>query len=304
VPFFDDREVLIGKYKHAAYKTCYWTEQKLRTGGRRGCYKTPFGINSHLCMQSTSFRGCNLGCVFCWRNVEERQHSHPLLDEPETIADGIIGQQTLMVKESLPRCVENYHNMAKILVCCKTAGGSATIAQLSDASGISRVKVKEALYDLKNGQVVKMQGNLCVLERSAFDSIHEESDAVKTVEARVASLKDIIRVHEEAIRPKHVAISYDGEPTMYRRIPDLVSEFRKRGISTFLVTNGTFPERIKEMRETCSLPTQLYVTVAAPDRETYLKVALPSSHFSQHQLSIGKGYTRRWECSENCSVAR
>ncbi len=79
-------------------------------------------------------------------------------------------------------------------------------------------------------------------------------------------------MHLEAAKPKHVAISYDGEPTMYSRLPELISEFRKRGISTFLVTNGTFPDRIKELQETGSLPTQLYVTMAAPDKETYLQV--------------------------------
>ena len=88
----------------------------------------------------------------------------------------------------------------------------------------------------------------------------------------VASKQDIVDVHVEAAKPKHVAISYDGEPTMYRRIGELIQEFRKRGISTFVVTNGTFPERIKELRETGNQPTQLYVTLAAPDKETYVRV--------------------------------
>ena len=50
------------------------------------------------------------------------------------------------------------------------------------------------------------------------------------------------------------------------------NEFRKREISTFVVTNGTFPERIKELQDSGNLPTQLYVTMAAPDKETYLRV--------------------------------
>ncbi|HXQ91558.1 MAG TPA: hypothetical protein VN739_01030, partial [Nitrososphaerales archaeon] len=76
---------MIGKYKHAAYKPCYWTEQSLRTGGRRQCYKHDFGIKSHQCIQSTSFRGCNIACSFCWRDVEGRQHSFQKLDEPVEI---------------------------------------------------------------------------------------------------------------------------------------------------------------------------------------------------------------------------
>ena len=73
-------------------------------------------------------------------------------------------------------------------------------------------------------------------------------------------------------RPNTSRYSYDGEPTMYRRIGELISEFRKREISTFVVTNGTFPERIREMNETGNLPTQLYVTLASPSKELYLKV--------------------------------
>ncbi|MDG7000583.1 MAG: radical SAM protein [Nitrososphaerota archaeon] len=92
------------------------------------------------------------------------------------------------------------------------------------------------------------------------------------VEKFVAARDDIINVHVEAAQPKHVAISYDGEPTMYSRLGELISEFRKRNISTFLVTNGTFPERVRKLKETGTLPTQLYVTMAAPDKETYLRV--------------------------------
>jgi wyosine [tRNA(Phe)-imidazoG37] synthetase (radical SAM superfamily) len=92
------------------------------------------------------------------------------------------------------------------------------------------------------------------------------------IEELVASRDDIINVHLEAASPKHVAISYDGEPTMYTRLGELIHEFRKRNISTFVVTNGTFPERILELKKSGNLPTQLYVTLAAPDKETYLKV--------------------------------
>jgi wyosine [tRNA(Phe)-imidazoG37] synthetase (radical SAM superfamily) len=280
MPFFDDREKLVGKYGHAAYKTCYWTEQKLRTGGRRGCYKSPFGIQSHLCMQSTSFRGCNLGCVFCWRNVEERQHSHPLLDEPSTIVEQIISEQIAVVEESLPKSIENYYNMGRILFHLNSGGGCLTISKIAEKTGISKVKVKEALCDLKNAGLVSVQGNNCILRdvTEKFD-LGSEEHCLQIVDENVASLHDIIRVHNEALHPKHVAISYDGEPTMYRRIPELIDEFRRRNISTFLVSNGTFPERIKEMKETGCLPTQLYITLAAPNEEIYLKTCSSISPF-------------------------
>jgi wyosine [tRNA(Phe)-imidazoG37] synthetase (radical SAM superfamily) len=270
-----EREVLIGKYKHAAYKPCYWTAQSLRTGGRRQCYKHHFGIKSHLCIQSTSFRGCNIACSFCWRDVEGRQHSFQKLDEPAEIAEELISTQSRLIEESLPNALANYDNMTHIVY--ELFRGPATIYDLARNCGISRQKAEDALIDLKNAGIVSHHRG----EKKTFDLIapggypHPNSsreDATDIVETHVASRKDIIDVHLEAAKPKHVAISYDGEPTMYTKLPELIAEFRARGISTFVVTNGTFPERIREMKESGNLPTQLYVTLAAPDKETYLRV--------------------------------
>ncbi|ELZ28107.1 tRNA-modifying enzyme [Halosimplex carlsbadense 2-9-1] len=69
---------------------------------------------------------------------------------------------------------------------------------------------------------------------------------------------------EEAMEPRHVAISLDGEPSLYPYLPELIEEFRERDITTFLVSNGTKPEVLAE----CD-PTQLYVSVDAPDRWTF-----------------------------------
>ena len=72
------------------------------------------------------------------------------------------------------------------------------------------------------------------------------------------------QVFAEAMEPRHVAISLDGEPTLYPHLPELVEEFHDRDITTFLVSNGTKPEMLAE----CD-PTQLYVSVDAPDRGTF-----------------------------------
>ena len=72
------------------------------------------------------------------------------------------------------------------------------------------------------------------------------------------------QVFEEAMEPRHVAISLDGEPTLYPHLPELIEEFHDRDITTFLVSNGTKPEVLAE----CD-PTQLYVSVDAPDRGTF-----------------------------------
>ncbi len=77
---------------------------------------------------------------------------------------------------------------------------------------------------------------------------------------------------KEAMEPRHVAISLTGEPTLYPRLGELIEEYHRRGFTTFLVTNGTMPEVLENLDP---LPTQLYVTVAAPNEEIYKKLLVP-----------------------------
>jgi tRNA wybutosine-synthesizing protein 1 len=76
---------------------------------------------------------------------------------------------------------------------------------------------------------------------------------------------------KESQSPKHLAISLAGEPTLYPLISDLILETKKRKMTSFLVTNGTQPKVLQDM----DLPTQLYVTVAAPNEEIYRKTCNP-----------------------------
>jgi len=76
---------------------------------------------------------------------------------------------------------------------------------------------------------------------------------------------------QEAQEPMQFAISLSGEPTTYPKIGELISELRKRGKSTFLVTNGLYPEKLKEITKKNQLPTQLYISVNAPNEELYKK---------------------------------
>ncbi len=75
---------------------------------------------------------------------------------------------------------------------------------------------------------------------------------------------------QEALDPKHVAISLSGEPTLYSRLPELIDLFNSNGYTTFLVSNGTNPEMLKKCH-----PFQMYVSLDAPDRETYMAVCRP-----------------------------
>lgn len=76
----------------------------------------------------------------------------------------------------------------------------------------------------------------------------------------------------ESNEPNNVAISLSGEPTLYPHLPELIEEYEKRGFTTFLVTNGTVPEMFTKVS-----PSQLYMSLDAPDLETYLKVCQPKS---------------------------
>jgi tRNA wybutosine-synthesizing protein 1 len=77
---------------------------------------------------------------------------------------------------------------------------------------------------------------------------------------------------EEAKKPNQAAISLAGEPMVYPKISSLLEEFHKRNFTTFLVTNGTFPERLESLEE---LPTQLYLSLNVPNEKLYKKICNP-----------------------------
>lgn len=80
---------------------------------------------------------------------------------------------------------------------------------------------------------------------------------------------------KEAQTPAHAAISLSGEPCIYPRLGDLISEFHSRNMTTFLVTNGLYPSVLEQMAQENQLPTQLYVSLASHDKESYEKIHSP-----------------------------
>jgi len=81
---------------------------------------------------------------------------------------------------------------------------------------------------------------------------------------------------KEAQEPTQAAISLSGEPTLYPHLGGLVKAFHDRGFeSTYVVTNGNFPERIEAMSASGCLPTQLYLSLEAPNEALYKKIDLP-----------------------------
>jgi tRNA wybutosine-synthesizing protein 1 len=78
---------------------------------------------------------------------------------------------------------------------------------------------------------------------------------------------------EEAMDPIHAAISLEGEPTLYPLLGELVEAFFSTGYkSVFIVSNGTNPEVLKNLAKE---PSQLYISLCAPNEETYKKTCRP-----------------------------
>jgi tRNA wybutosine-synthesizing protein 1 len=73
---------------------------------------------------------------------------------------------------------------------------------------------------------------------------------------------------EESKKPMHVAISLNGEPLYYPKLSAFIAEIRKKGMSSFLVTNGQAPEILSRIE----LPTQLYISLDAPNPELQKRI--------------------------------
>jgi tRNA wybutosine-synthesizing protein 1 len=86
---------------------------------------------------------------------------------------------------------------------------------------------------------------------------------------------------EQARSPRHIAISLTGEPTLYPKMNRFLELCHERGITTFLVTNGTNPDGLRALDP---LPTQLYISVTAPNEEVFRRLTLPSDDHAWARL--------------------
>jgi tRNA wybutosine-synthesizing protein 1 len=77
---------------------------------------------------------------------------------------------------------------------------------------------------------------------------------------------------KEANEPNMLACSLSGEPTLYPKLGEFFEACHRKGITTFLVTNGTTPAALEQLDP---LPKQLYVSIVAPTEELYKKICAP-----------------------------
>ncbi len=273
---------IIGKNKHTAIKPCHWLEQKLLTGrDNRNCYKGVFGIQSHRCLQNTpSMPFCNHQCVFCWRDIELGSLGAEFIvepDEPKDLVDEMIRHQRDIIKNHLPlrRYLENYEIMVDMLNFMLSNDEDHNTNSLSRTLHVSKNKVNRAVNLLKNqGFITAIDDSLknYRIEKEISCCIDSRDEIVKLFNLALTTPDEIMQVHGEAMNPNHAAISLDGEPLLYPQIGGLVEEFRNRNMTSFIVTNGTLPEKIESLN---SLPSQLYITLPAPNETVYKKVCRP-----------------------------
>ncbi|MDR2624057.1 MAG: 4-demethylwyosine synthase TYW1 [Methanobrevibacter sp.] len=76
----------------------------------------------------------------------------------------------------------------------------------------------------------------------------------------------------ECGKPNNAAISLAGEPTFYPELNGLIEEFKRRNFTTFLVTNGLLPEKLKNLE---SEPTQIYISLDGDSKKTYNSLCNP-----------------------------
>jgi tRNA wybutosine-synthesizing protein 1 len=87
---------------------------------------------------------------------------------------------------------------------------------------------------------------------------------------------------KEAMEPNQVAVSLAGEPTLYPYLSGLIDEINSRGMTSFLVTNGTRPDIVEKLIG--HQPYQLYVTLAAPSESVFQSVCRPKPNAWQNLM--------------------
>ncbi|MFX0083315.1 MAG: radical SAM protein [Candidatus Hodarchaeota archaeon] len=274
---------IIGKNKHTSIKPCHWLEQRLMTGrNNRNCYKDVFGIKSHRCLQNTpSLPFCNHQCVFCWRDIETGSLGSEFNvepDDPKDIVDEMFRHHQDIIQNHLPlrRYLDNYEIMIDILFyMLLNRKGVYNVDSLTNKIHVSKNKIERAINLLKNQNFVKNVNHGLTafeLDDDIQCCINSREEIEVLINRALTTPDEIMQAHSEAMIPNHAAISLDGEPLLYPKMSELVQEFKDRNMTTFIVTNGTLPDRITDLNP---LPSQLYITLPAPNEQLYKKVCRP-----------------------------
>ena len=94
----------------------------------------------------------------------------------------------------------------------------------------------------------------------------------------------------EAQEPMQFAISLSGEPMIYENIGGIIEELRKRGKTSFLVTNGLYPEKLEE------IDFKKHSGVITHFQQTYIKKNVFDKEFSN---ILAEAFAVRNKCDYN-----
>jgi tRNA wybutosine-synthesizing protein 1 len=157
---------------------------------------------------------------------------------------------------------------------CKSITGKATC-------------YKEKFYGIKSHRCVQMTvaANFCNMDcvfcwrernNSAFSKIDEPEQIIENaVKAQRILLSGFgghrnvdFQKWQESKTPLHFAISLNGENTAYPKLSEFIKALKKKQYTSFLVTNGQLPEVLAKLEP----PTQLYISLSAPNEEMFKKI--------------------------------
>lgn len=132
-----------------------------------------------------------------------------------------------------------------------------------------------------------------------IDSVQEQRRLISGYKGQEeTSMERWIKAH----RPKHVAISLNGEPTVYPHLAEYVRTCHEHGMTTMIVTNGSFPEAIEKLEEHDGLPTQLYVSLDAPNKDVFDRLCVPLTGGAWDKLNRTLDKMAELDCRTVCRI--
>lgn len=152
---------------------------------------------------------------------------------------------------------------------------------------------KHSFYGITSYQCMEMTPSLACANKCIFCWRHHKNPVGKgwrwKVDAPEYLYEQAIALHRAMIRecrgvpgvsaerlldadmPRHCALSLVGEPIIYPYINEFIDLLHKHHISSFMVTNAQFPDKIDELKPV----TQLYISVDAATKESLKAVDRP-----------------------------
>ncbi|CEG35693.1 trna wybutosine-synthesizing protein 1 homolog [Plasmopara halstedii] len=131
---------------------------------------------------------------------------------------------------------------------------------------------KHAFYGITSFQCMETTPSLACANKCVFCWRHHKNPVGRVWRWKTDDAKTLVKARwNDAFTVRHCALSLVGEAIMYPQINEFCKQLHHRRISSFLVTNAQFPEKIAALNPI----TQLYVSVDAATKESLRAVDRP-----------------------------